>query len=95
MDQLQELERALAAHGGPAEDAESLPPEFREKLVALREARAGSPRVEAERQAHLDRAAWLVRQLDSADNDVVKMQKCRVICAELNAVKAIDGLGGR
>ena len=91
MTDLQELEQALTAHGGEV-TGDALPPDFREKMDALRAAGDGSSVVITERQLHIETATRLLGQLDDADNLVVKSQKRRIVHAELNAVRFLDGL---
>jgi hypothetical protein len=88
MSELNDLEQAYLAKDGVPPD-NSLPPDFPDHLPALRSdptARA------ADRQARLANVRRLLDQLDSADNQVVKMQKRRVIRAELNAIKQLESI---
>ena len=91
MTDLQQLEQTLITHGGEV-TGDALPPDFREKMDALRTAGAGSSVVIVERQSHIETATRLLGQLDDANNLVVKSQKRWIIHAELNAVRFLDGL---
>ena len=91
MTDLETLEQSLAAHGGE-DTGDNLPAGFRQATDGLRVAGPGSAAVLAERKRHIDTATWLLRQLDDADNLVVKQQKRWVIRGELNAVRFLDTL---
>ena len=85
MSELTDLEEKFLAHGGvPFEqDSDSMPPDFHE----LRPTLVSSPDARAtDWQTRANNIRRLMDQLDSADNQVVKMQKRRVIRAELNAM---------
>lgn len=86
MSELNDLERAFVVKDGAPPD-ETLPPDFRDRLPALR----ADPKTRAsDRQARLSNVRRLLDLLDSADNQAVKMQKRRVIRAELNALKQLE-----
>ena len=91
MRELTDLEAEFLARGGsPAEPHDtSLPADFRELLPTLR---SSSDARETDRQTRVTSIRRLLEQLDSADNQVVKMQKRRVIRAELNALHEIDSM---
>ena len=91
MPEFTDLEAEFLAKGGtPAEpDDTSLPADFRELLPTLI---SSSDARETDRQTRLNSIRRLLEQLDSADNQVVKVQKRRVIRAELNALHVIDSM---
>jgi hypothetical protein len=83
---LADLERELMSRDGPSPD-DSLPPGFRELLPTLQ---ADPAKRVADRESRLGNVRRLLDQLDSADNLVVKLQKKRVIRAELNALRMLE-----
>ena len=91
MTPLADLEQAnLAKDGIPAaQDSTSLPPDFRELFTVLHDNPDARSTDRHTRETNIRR---LLEQLDSADNQVVKMQKRRVIRAELNAIQQIDAM---
>ena len=89
MGDLDDLEQLYVSKGDAVTDAVSLPSDFRDMLATLQ---SDPVRRIADRKSRIDNARRLIDQLDSADNNVVKMQKRRVIRAELNAVREIDAL---
>lgn len=91
MSETTDLENLYLAHGGtPASgDPNSLPPSFRSRLADLRRVNDADA-IEAEREEHVKMVRKLLNQLDSADNEVVKREKRRVIRAELNALRLLE-----
>ena len=89
MSELTDLEEKFRAKGGASmeEDGTSLPADFRELLPTLESV---SDARDTDRLTRADSVRRLLDQLDSADNQVVKMQKRRVIRAELNALRQSD-----
>jgi hypothetical protein len=89
-DDLQSLEAENLSRGGipPAADSTSLPDQFQAILAPLA---AGSAARSTERLKHISIARRLLDQLDSADNQVVKAQKRRILRAELNALRLLEG----
>ena len=89
MSELNDLEEKFRAKGGASmeEDGTSLPADFRELLPTLESV---SDARDTDRQTRANSVRRLLDQLDSADNQVVKMQKRRVIRAELNALHQIE-----
>ena len=89
MSELTDLEEKFRAKGGASmeEDGTSLPADFRELLPTLESV---SDARDTDRLTRADSVRRLLDQLDSADNQVVKMQKRRVIRAELNALHQIE-----
>jgi hypothetical protein len=83
---LADLERELMSRDGPPPD-DSLPPGFRQLLPTLQ---SDPARRQADRESRLATVRRLLDQLDSADNLVVKLQKKRVIRAELNALAILE-----
>ena len=91
MSDVSDLEKTyLAKDGIPAsDDSVSVPADFRELFTSLQDnpdARA------ADRQVRIANIRRLIVQLESADNQVVKMQKRRVIRAEFNAIAQLDAM---
>jgi len=91
MSELTDLEEKFVAKGGAPADANdtSLPPDFRELLSTLQSDPDARDIDWRTRSGIIHR---LLEQLDSADNQVVKMQKRRVIRAELNALHQLDSM---
>ena len=89
MSELTDLEEKFRAKGGASmeEDGTSLPADFRELLPTLESV---SDARDTDRLTRADSVRRLLDQLDSADNQVVKMQKRRVIRAELNALHQLE-----
>ena len=89
MSELNDLEEKFRAKGGASmeEDGTSLPADFRELLPTLESV---SDARDTDRLTRADSVRRLLDQLDSADNQVVKMQKRRVIRAELNALHQLE-----
>ena len=91
MSELDDLEKAYLAKNGITfeEDGTSLPHDYRELQTTLH----GNPDARsADRQVRVANVRRLLEQLDSSDNQVVKMQKRRVIRAELNALRLLEAL---
>ena len=93
MSELNDLEEKFRAKGGASieEDGTSLPADFRELLPTLESVTDAR---ETDWQTRADSIRRLLDQLDSADNQVVKMQKRRVIRAELNALHQLETMDG-
>jgi hypothetical protein len=90
MSELDDLEQLyLSKDGTPAAQDAALPPGFRELLGTLE---SDPSKCAADQQTRLANVRRLIGQLDSADNGAVKMQKRRVIRAELNALRQIESL---
>ena len=89
MSDLNDLEQEFLSkdRASTDKDGDSLPPGFRELLPALQR---DPTRLAADRQSRLATVRRLLDQLDSADNGAVKMQKSRVIRAELNALHELN-----
>ena len=91
MSAIEELEHEYLAKNGitPAQEPNALPPGFRDALPSLKSDPTARVADIDTRTANVRR---LIDQLDSADNNVVKLQKIRVIRAELNALHQLEAL---
>lgn len=92
MSELTDLEEKFLAKGGAPADSNdtSLPPDFRALLPTLQ---SNPDARDTDWRTRTNSLHRLLDQLDSADNQVVKMQKRRVIRAELNALHQLESPG--